>query len=55
MKLEREWVGEVDKVDVEVFYGMEVVKTDTGCSREIKMVDGWMLPVLEARREAECE
>jgi hypothetical protein len=38
-----------------VYYGKEVVLVDGGCEFRDKWVDGWLLPVHEARREAECK
>jgi midasin len=55
MELEREWVGEVGQVDAEIHYGMEIVKSAAGCELKERMVDGWLLPIHEARRERDCE
>jgi hypothetical protein len=55
MELEREWVGEVGQVDAEIHYGMEIVKCAAGCELKERMVDGWLLPIHEARRERDCE
>jgi midasin len=54
--MEREWVGDVSKVDVPIDFGMEVhlLQAD-GFELRRKAVDGWMLPVLESRRIADRE
>ncbi|WVQ69350.1 uncharacterized protein L199_007567 [Kwoniella botswanensis] len=51
MKMEKEWVGEVDKVDANIAYGSEIVKLPGGGYQVRKIVvDGWMLPIKEAQR-----
>jgi hypothetical protein len=55
MELEKEWIGEVKQTDASVYYGKEVVLVDGGCEFRDNRVDGWLLPVHEARREAECK
>lgn len=55
MELEREWIGEVNQVDANVHYGKEIAVVDGGCELRDKWVDGWLLPVFEARRESECK
>ena len=55
MELEREWIGEVNQGDVNVHYGKEIVVVDGGCELRDKWVDGWLLPVFEARRESQCK
>ncbi|WWC59552.1 uncharacterized protein I303_102108 [Kwoniella dejecticola CBS 10117] len=48
MAVERDCIGEVDKVDANIAYGSEVVRLSGG-GFEVKrrIVDGWMLPILE--------
>jgi midasin len=55
MELEKEWIGEVRCTDTPVYYGQEVSLVDGGCELKDKWVDGWLLPVHEARRESDCE
>jgi len=56
LEMEKEWVGEVDEVTVEVSYGDEVVKLSTnGYEVRKVMVSGWIIPVLEARRATDRE
>jgi len=55
MELEKEWIGEVDTSDANVYYGKEIVLSDGGCEFRDKWIDGWLLPVHESRREAECK
>jgi hypothetical protein len=55
MELEREWIGDVKGTDARVFYGKEIVLVDGGCEFRDKWVDGWLLPVSEAKRETECK
>lgn len=55
MELEREWIGDVKGTDARVFYGKEIVLVDGGCEFRDKWIDGWLLPVHEARRETECK
>jgi len=55
MDLEREWIGDVKGTDARVFYGKEIVLIDGGCEFRDKWVDGWLLPVREAKRETECK
>ncbi|WWD07578.1 hypothetical protein V865_005679 [Kwoniella europaea PYCC6329] len=51
MEMEKEWVGEVDKVDANIAYGSEIVKLPGGGYQVRKIVvDGWMLPIKEAQR-----
>ncbi|WWD21566.1 hypothetical protein CI109_106052 [Kwoniella shandongensis] len=51
MQMEKECVGEVDKVNAEILYGFELAKLPSS-EMQIRQVriDGWMLPLLEARR-----
>ena len=55
MELEREWIGDVHGTDARVFYGKEVVLVDGGCEFREKWIDGWLLPVFEAKRETVCK
>jgi midasin len=55
MVLEREWIGDVKGTDARVFYGKEITLVDGGCEFRDKWIDGWLLPVFEARRETECK
>lgn len=55
MELEREWIGDVKGTDARVFYGKEIVLVDGGCEFRDKWIDGWLLPVFEAKRETECK
>jgi hypothetical protein len=55
MELEREWIGDVKDTDARVFYGKEIVLVDGGCEFRDKWIDGWLLPVYEAKRETECK
>ncbi|WVF69714.1 hypothetical protein IAT40_004493 [Kwoniella sp. CBS 6097] len=51
MSMEREWIGEVDKVDAGIKYGWEVTNLATrGFETTRVMADGWMLPILEDQR-----
>ncbi|WVQ83143.1 hypothetical protein IAT38_005281 [Cryptococcus sp. DSM 104549] len=51
MAMEKEWVGDVESVDAEVVVGWEVVPRPGGVLEIWPIrVDGWMLPVVEARR-----
>jgi hypothetical protein len=53
MMMEREWVGDVD---VPTNFGVEVhLLQAEGFELRSKVVDGWMLPVLESRRIADRE
>jgi hypothetical protein len=51
MKMEEENVGAVDKVDVPISFGWEIVKSENGGTdiREL-LVDGWLLALTEAKR-----
>ncbi|KAK8847475.1 hypothetical protein IAR55_005333 [Kwoniella newhampshirensis] len=51
IQMEKECVGEVDKVNADITYRSELVTAPSG-AMEIRRtrVDGWMLPVLEAHR-----
>ena len=53
--MEEEWVGKVDDVDAKVYYGKELVVGDAGHQAQETWVDGWLLPVYEAKREEACE
>ena len=55
MALEREWIGDVKGTDARVFFGKEIVLVDGGCEFRDKWIDGWLLPVHEAKRETECK
>ena len=55
MELEREWIGDVRGTDARVFYGKEIVLVDGGCEFRDKWIDGWLLPVFEAKQETECK
>lgn len=55
MELEREWVGDIDDVDARVYFGRQVKPVENGFELEEVWVDGWLLPVHEARRERDCE
>ncbi|WWC86817.1 uncharacterized protein L201_001696 [Kwoniella dendrophila CBS 6074] len=53
ISMERECIGEVDKVDVNIAYGSEVILLPGGGHQVRKViVDGWILPILEAQRIA---
>lgn len=55
MRVEQEWIGEVDKVDAEILYGEEVDKLDQSFTLRKVYVDGWVLPVVEAKRTIHCD
>lgn len=55
MELEAEWVGRVDEVDAQVLYGHEAVLADGALAVKEVWVDGWLLPVHEARRLENCQ
>lgn len=55
MELEKEWVGEVKTTDARVYYGKEIVHVDGGCEFRDKWIDGWLIPVFESKREADCK
>ena len=55
MAMEVVWVGKVDDVDAQVYYGQEVVQGEAGPQVKEVWVDGWLLPVFEAKREQSCE
>jgi midasin len=56
MLMEKEWVGEVDKVDADIRYGQRVVLQPAGgFTVEDLVVDGWMLPIFEVKRVQACE
>ncbi|WWC68040.1 uncharacterized protein I206_101959 [Kwoniella pini CBS 10737] len=51
ISMEREWVGEVDKVDANIAYNVEVIRLPEGGFDLKKVIaDGWMLPILEHQR-----
>ncbi|OCF32527.1 midasin [Kwoniella heveanensis BCC8398] len=51
MSMEKEWVGEVDKVDAGVKYGWELSTLPTGGFETKRVIaDGWMLPIVEDKR-----
>jgi midasin len=54
--MELEWVGDMDQVNVEVFYGYEVVQVaQGGFEVNVQLVDGWVLAILEHQRYQSCE
>lgn len=56
MEVEKQWIGDVETIDAEVLFGSEIVLQPEGGFEVRKVVvDGWMLPLLEARRSAACE
>ncbi|WVR04698.1 hypothetical protein IAU60_001709 [Kwoniella sp. DSM 27419] len=49
--MELEWVGPVDKVDVQILYGWETVtQADGRAGVRPVLVDGWVLPLIEDKR-----
>ena len=56
MQVERECVGAVGDVDAPVTFGWEVIAAESGAldAKEV-VADGWLLPLLEAKRIQACE
>jgi midasin len=56
MRVERDCVGAVENVDAPVAFGWDVVVAETGVLEAKRaVVDGWLLPLLEAKRIQACE
>jgi midasin len=56
IEMQKQWVGDMSELDVEVRYGMEIVHSQAGgFELRTKMVDGWVLPMLEHQRAKACE
>lgn len=55
MAMEREWVGPVNEAEADILYGWEVEKLELGFGLKRITVDGWVLPILEAKRRLDGE
>lgn len=56
MQLEKECVGTVETIDASVAFGWNLVLSHSGrLEAQQMMVDGWLFPLLEAKRTAACE
>lgn len=54
-EMEKAWVGDVDGTEAKICYGRELTVSHGTSSMQDRVIDGWLLPVLEAQRTHRCE
>lgn len=56
MEIERENMGAIERVDVPIFFGWEILKETSGAMQiQRRVVDGWLLPLIESQRIEDCK
>lgn len=54
-EMEKAWVGDVDATEANICFGRDLSGSDGTSSLRDRVIDGWLLPVLEAQQSQRCK